>query len=86
MWDIYTIVYDVRDMIFTYQIGKFPHRSLSGNNYLMVLVEIDSSAILVEPIRTTPTLNSPVPTPRSCLANTKQASPHASMSSTTKYP
>ena len=51
--DIYTTVYDVRNTIFTDQTGKFPHcsLSLSGNNYLMVLVEIDSSAILVEPIK-----------------------------------
>ena len=51
MRDVYTTVYNVRGTIFTNQPGKFPHRSLSGNNYLMVLVEIDSSAILVEPIK-----------------------------------
>jgi hypothetical protein len=50
MRNVYTTVYNVRDTIFTNQTGKFPDCSLSGNNYLMMLVEIDSSAILVETI------------------------------------
>lgn len=49
--DVYTHVYDTRDTIFSDQTGQFPHRSSSGNNYLMVMVDIDSSAILVEPIK-----------------------------------
>eukprot|EP00804_Cyclotella_cryptica_P002761 CCRYP_009625-RA/>CCRYP_009625-RA protein AED:0.25 eAED:0.25 QI:0/0/0/1/0/0/4/0/596 len=49
--DVYTHVYDTRDTIFSDQTGKFPHRSSSGNHYLMVMVDIDSSAILVEPIK-----------------------------------
>eukprot|EP00804_Cyclotella_cryptica_P014936 CCRYP_000554-RA/>CCRYP_000554-RA protein AED:0.35 eAED:0.35 QI:0/-1/0/1/-1/1/1/0/425 len=40
-----------RDTIFSDQTGQFPHRSSSGNHYLMVMVDIDSSAILVEPIK-----------------------------------
>jgi hypothetical protein len=51
MRDVYTHVYDTRATIFSDQTGKFPHRSLSGNSYLMVMVDIDSSAILVEPIK-----------------------------------
>jgi hypothetical protein len=49
--DVYTHVYNTRDTIFSDQTGKFPHLSLSGNHYLMVMVDIDSSAILVEPIK-----------------------------------
>eukprot|EP00804_Cyclotella_cryptica_P011786 CCRYP_011381-RA/>CCRYP_011381-RA protein AED:0.36 eAED:0.36 QI:0/0/0/1/1/1/2/0/520 len=49
--DVYTHVYDTHDTIFSDQTGKFPHRSSSGNHYLMVMVDIDSSAILVEPIK-----------------------------------
>ncbi len=49
--DIFTKVYDTRNTIFTDQTGKLPHRSQAGNHYIMVMVEIDSSAILVEPIK-----------------------------------
>jgi hypothetical protein len=49
--DIYTKVYDVRDTVFTDQTGQFPTRSQAGNKYLMVMVDIDSSGILVEPIK-----------------------------------
>ena len=49
--DIYTKVYDVRHTIFSDQTGQFPTRSLSGNKYIMVMVEIDSSGILVEPMK-----------------------------------
>eukprot|EP00804_Cyclotella_cryptica_P020584 CCRYP_003431-RA/>CCRYP_003431-RA protein AED:0.33 eAED:0.38 QI:0/0/0/1/1/1/3/0/626 len=49
--DVYTHVYDTRDTIFSDQTGQFPHRSSSGNHYLMVMVDIDSSAILAEPIK-----------------------------------
>ena len=49
--DIYTTTYHVRDTIFTDQTGQFPVHSQAGNKYIMVMVEIDSSAILVEPIK-----------------------------------
>ena len=49
--DVYTKVYDVRDTVFTNQTWQFPTRSLSGNKYIMVMVDIDSSGILVEPIK-----------------------------------
>ena len=48
--DVYTRVYDVRSTIFSDQTGRFPTRSQSGNKYLMIMVEIDSNAILVEPL------------------------------------
>jgi len=48
--DVYTKVYDVRETIFSDQTGQFPKRSLSGNKYIMVMVEMDSSGILVEPM------------------------------------
>ena len=37
--------------IYTDQTGRFPKRSSKGNQYIMVLCEIDSDAILVEPMR-----------------------------------
>ena len=49
--DVYTKVYDVRNTVFSDQTGKFPTRSKQGNKYIMVMVEIDSNAILVEPIK-----------------------------------
>eukprot|EP00804_Cyclotella_cryptica_P017378 CCRYP_020245-RA/>CCRYP_020245-RA protein AED:0.38 eAED:0.38 QI:0/-1/0/1/-1/1/1/0/351 len=48
---IYTKTYQVRDTIFTDQTGQFPVRSQAGNKYIMFMVEFDSSAILVEPIK-----------------------------------
>eukprot|EP00804_Cyclotella_cryptica_P021311 CCRYP_001567-RA/>CCRYP_001567-RA protein AED:0.72 eAED:0.63 QI:0/0/0/0.75/0.33/0.25/4/0/578 len=38
--------------IFTHQTGKFPTCSETGNNYLMIMVDINSSAILIKPIKT----------------------------------
>ena len=49
--DVYTKVYNVRETIFSDQTGKFPVQSRSGNKYIMVMVEIDSNAILVEPMK-----------------------------------
>ena len=37
--------------IFTDQTGSFPKKSIRGYRYIMVLVEIDSDAVLVEPMR-----------------------------------
>eukprot|EP00956_Cyclotella_meneghiniana_P017716 scaffold29109_cov56-Cyclotella_meneghiniana.AAC.5 len=48
--DIFTKVYDPRETIFSDQTGKFPTQSQRGNKYIMVMVEIDSNAILVEPM------------------------------------
>ena len=46
--DIYLKVYDVKETVYTDQTGQFPHRSQAGNKYLMVMVEIDSSAIQMQ--------------------------------------
>ena len=48
--DVYTKVYDIRNTIFSDQTGQFPTRSQCGNKFIMVMVEIDSNAILVEPL------------------------------------
>ena len=37
--------------MFSDQTGRFPTRSQHGNKYIMVMVEIDSNAILVEPMK-----------------------------------
>jgi len=49
--DIYTETYMVRETMFSDQIGQFPMRSQRGNKYIMVMVEIDSNAILIEPMK-----------------------------------
>ena len=56
--DIYISTYDVRKTKFSEKTGKFPTRSKQGNKYIMIMVEIDSSAILVEPMK------NPAKTPR----------------------
>ncbi|KAL9178273.1 hypothetical protein ACHAXT_001701 [Thalassiosira profunda] len=49
--DVAIHVYDARETVFSDQTGKFPVRSQAGHCYVMVLVDIDSSAILVEPLK-----------------------------------
>ena len=49
--DIYTNLYDTRNTVFSDQTGKFPTESHSGNKYIMVMVEIDINAVLVEPLK-----------------------------------
>jgi hypothetical protein len=44
-------MYDIRETMFSDQTGQFPTRSQSSNKYIMVLVEIDRNAILVEPMK-----------------------------------
>jgi hypothetical protein len=48
--DVYIATYDPRETIFSDQTGKLPTQSQRGNKYIMVMVEIDSNAILVEPM------------------------------------
>ena len=48
--DVYIKTYDPRETIFSDQTGKLPTQSQRGNKYIMVMVEIDSNAILVEPM------------------------------------
>ncbi len=49
--DVYTKTYKVRKTIFSNQTGQFPTQLQRGNKYIMVIVEIDSNAILVEPMK-----------------------------------
>ncbi len=49
--DIYISTYEVRKATFSNQTGRFPTCSKSGNKYIMIMVEIDSSAILVKPMK-----------------------------------
>ena len=48
--DIYVKMYDLKETIYTDQTGKFPVTSRRRNKYIMVLCEIDSNCILVEPM------------------------------------
>ena len=43
-------VHNVRETIYSDQTGQFPKWSLSGNKDIMIMVNIDSSGILVEPM------------------------------------
>jgi hypothetical protein len=47
----YTQMYMVCETMFSNQTGQLPIQSLCGNKYIMVMMEIDSSAILVEPMK-----------------------------------
>lgn len=49
--DVFMKTYNVRETIFSDQTGQYPTTSQRGNKYIMVLVEIDSNAILVEPMK-----------------------------------
>ena len=49
--NIFTAVYNVRDAMFSDRTGQFPTRSLTGNKYIMVMVNINSNGILVEPMK-----------------------------------
>ena len=51
MRDFYTKVYDVRNTVFSDQTGQFPTRYKRGNRYIMVMVDIDSNTILVDPLK-----------------------------------
>ena len=48
---MYTKIYDARETVFSDQTGQFPARSQRGSKYTMVMIEIDSNAILVEPLK-----------------------------------
>jgi hypothetical protein len=49
--DVYTQTYMVRETMFSDQTGQLPIRSLCGHKYIMVMVEINSNAILLEPMK-----------------------------------
>jgi hypothetical protein len=65
--DIFVKVYDVRETVFTDQTGQFPTRSKSGNKYIMVMLDINSSGIFVEPIKNRRMQNSLVTTKLCCF-------------------
>ena len=48
---VYTKVYDVRNTVFSDHTGQLPTRSKLGNKCIMVMVYIDSNAILVDPLK-----------------------------------
>ena len=48
---VYTKVVEVTGQIFTDQTGRFPVTSSKGNQYIMVLYDFDSNAILAEPMK-----------------------------------
>ena len=49
--DRYVRTYDGRLTSFSNQTGQFPKQSKRGHTYIMVLGKIDSSAIMVEPMK-----------------------------------
>ena len=49
--DVHVQVWDLRRTSYSDQTGRFPFQSYRRYRYLMVMVEIDSSAILVEPMK-----------------------------------
>ena len=48
--DVYCKVWEPKEKIFTDQTGKFPYQSVEGHRYMMIMVEVDSNYIDVEPI------------------------------------
>jgi hypothetical protein len=52
---LYSGIYDMKDeaiwKIFTHQTGHFPKKSSCGNQYIMVLIDVDSDAICLEPMK-----------------------------------
>jgi hypothetical protein len=49
--NVYVKVYNARETTFSDQTGQFPTRSKRGNKYIMVMLEVDSNAILVKPLK-----------------------------------
>ena len=49
--DVYVRVYDARETTFLDQTGQYLTQSKEGHKYIMVMVEVDSSAILVVPLK-----------------------------------
>ena len=49
--DIYVHVDQVKDTIYTDQMGELPIKSLRGHEYIMIMCEIDGNAVFVEPMK-----------------------------------
>ncbi len=48
---IFDLSNEAQRLMYTNQTGKFPKKSSKGNQYIMVLIEIDSNAILVKAMK-----------------------------------
>ena len=42
----------MKNIIHSDQMGKFPVRAISGNRYIMLMVDINSNYTLVQPMKT----------------------------------
>ena len=51
MWDVYIKIHNATKTMHSDQTGCFPATSSKGNQYIMVLVEVDGNYIDVEPIK-----------------------------------
>ena len=51
MHDVFIKIYNVSETMYTDQTGRFPATSSRGNQYIMVLVEVDGNYIDVEPMK-----------------------------------
>ena len=44
-------LWEMKGTIYTDQTGKFPTKARSGNRYVMIIVAIDSNAVLMAPMK-----------------------------------
>ena len=44
-------LWEIKGTIYTDQTGKFPTKAICGNRYIMIMVAIDSNAVLVPPTK-----------------------------------
>ncbi len=51
MHDVYIKIHSVTETMYTDQTGRFPATSTRGNQYIMVLVEVDGNYIDAEPMK-----------------------------------
>jgi len=49
--DIFVRVWEMKHTVYSDQTGKFPVRSKAGNQYQMIMVHVDSNAVLAEPMK-----------------------------------
>ena len=49
--DVFATIWELRKTTYSDQMGRFPFTSCRGDEYVMVMVELDSSAILVETLK-----------------------------------
>ena len=49
--NIYFKVYEAKNNTYAYQTGRFPFHSQRGYKYIMVIVEVDTNATLVNPLK-----------------------------------